>query len=63
VSFIHEDSAQIILSLKRLPAAGMTVTELARDMVTTNDLRNLPSPNEPAFHLANPDKQQAASLG
>ncbi len=57
----YKDAAWIIRSLERLPAIKTSVGELARDMVATKDLRALPSPDEVALQLADPDKRQAIS--
>ncbi len=55
----YEDAAQVIRSVDRLPAIEMTVAELAQDMVDKKDMRVLPSPDEPALRLDDPDKRDA----
>jgi hypothetical protein len=54
----YEDAAQIIRSVEKLPETEMSIVELAQDMVATKDMRAIPSPDEPALQLANPDKRQ-----
>lgn len=53
----YEDAAQIILAQSHLPNMGMTVAELASDMLAQKDIATLPSAHEPALHLADPDKR------
>ncbi len=55
----YEDAAQIIRATGELPAIEMSVDELAQDMVAKKDMRALPSPDEPALLLDDPDKRQA----
>ncbi len=55
----YEDAAQIIRSADELPVIEMTVAELAQDMVAKKDMRALPSPDEPALRLDDPDKRDA----
>ena len=55
----YEDSAQIIRCVDDLPPIKMTVVELAQDMVAKKDMRALPSPDEPALRLDDPDKRAA----
>jgi len=55
----YEDAAQIIRSVDKLPAIGMSVVELAQDMVAKKDMRVLPSPDEPALRLDDSDKRDA----
>ena len=55
----YEDAAQIIRAANRLPAAGMAAAELAKDMLDEKDIADLPTPDEPALHLADPDKRAA----
>ena len=55
----YEDAAQIIRSADELPLIDMTVAELAQDMVAKKDMRALPSPDEPALRLDDPDKREA----
>jgi hypothetical protein len=54
----YEDAAQIIRAVEKLPDTELSVVELAQDMVATNDIRALPSPDEAALQLADPDKRQ-----
>ena len=53
----YEDAAQIIRAVDDLPDMGMTPTELAADMLAQRDIAALPTINEPAIHLAEPDKR------
>ncbi len=55
----YEDAAQIIRSADKLQVIEMTVAELAQDMVAKKDMRALPSPDEPALQLDDPDKRDA----
>lgn len=55
----YEDAARIIQALDRLPSPGMTAVELAEDLVRTREIRGLPSADEPAFLLADPEKRDA----
>jgi len=54
----YENAAQIIRSVEKLPETEMSVGELARDMVAMKAMRALPSEDEPALRLANPDQRQ-----
>ena len=45
-------------TLWALPEIEMTPVELARDLVSTKDMRALPSPDEPVLQLDDPDKRQ-----
>lgn len=55
----YEDAAQIVRAAGRLPAAGLTADELAKDMLAERDIAALPSPNEPALVLADVEKRAA----
>ena len=55
----YQDAAQIIQAIEKLPEIEMAVAELVRDMVAEKNVRALPSPNEPALRLADPDKRLA----
>ncbi len=55
----YEDVARIVRATDQLPPIETTASELARDMVTRKDLRALPSPDEPALRLDDPEKRQA----
>lgn len=55
----YEDAAQIVRSANELPVIEMAVAELAQDMVAKKDMRALPSPDEPALRLDDPDKRAA----
>ncbi len=55
----YEDAARIIRAIDELPAIEMSVAELAQDMVAKKDVRALPSPDEPAIRLDDPDKREA----
>jgi hypothetical protein len=53
----YEDAAQIVHAAASLPELGMTVMDLAQDMVANNDITALPSSNEPALRLDDPPKR------
>ena len=55
----YEDAVQIIRAEDRLPAMEVTALTLARDMLAGKDIVALPSPDEPALVLAEPDKRAA----
>jgi hypothetical protein len=55
----YEDAAQIVRCVDDLPPIEMTIAELAQDMVAKKDMRALPSPDEPALRLDDPDKREA----
>jgi hypothetical protein len=55
----YEDAAQIIRAEDRLPAMEVTALALAQDMLAGKDIAALPSPDEPALVLADPDKRAA----
>ncbi len=55
----YEDAAQIIRSVDKLPAIEMSIGELAQDMVAKKDMRAIPSPDDPALRLDDPDRRQA----
>ncbi len=53
----YEDSAQIIMAEAGLSDLGMTMAELARDMLAEKDIIALPASDEPALVLDAPDKR------
>lgn len=55
----YEDAAQIIRAADDLPGMDVTVAELAEDMLAKNDIVAMPTPDEPALHLVDPDKRAA----
>ena len=53
----YEDAARIIRAADDLPDMGMTLAELAADMLAGKDIAALPTVDEPALHLASEDKR------
>jgi len=53
----YEDAAQIVRAIDDLPKMSMTLAELAGDMLAQKDIAALPTPDEPALHLADADKR------
>ncbi len=53
----YEDAAQIIRAFDALPHLDMTLAELAQDMLAQKDIAAMPTPAEPALHLADADKR------
>lgn len=55
----YEDIAQIIRSFDELPEIEMSLGDLAMDMLAEKDLGGIPTSNEPALVLDEPDKRRA----
>jgi hypothetical protein len=58
----YEDAAQIIRAVDDLPDMGMTSAELAADMLAQKDIAALPTVDEPALQLADPDKRAEVEI-
>lgn len=57
----YEDAAQIIRAINTLPAIDLTFAELAQDMLADKTIAAMPTPDEPALHLADADKRAAVA--
>ncbi len=55
----YEDAAQIVQASAHLPNLGMTVEELAKDMLAKKDISAIPTKDEPALQLDDAEKRQA----
>ncbi len=55
----YEDAARIIRSLDRLPAIEQSARALADEMLREKDLAAMPSPDEPALLLSDPERKAA----
>lgn len=53
----YEDAAQIIRAIDKLTAMDVTSVELAQDMLAQKDIAAVPTPDEPALHLADASKR------
>ncbi len=52
----YEDTAHIIRGLASIPPAGFPIRDLMHDMYEKKQISRIPTGDEPAFELENPDK-------
>jgi hypothetical protein len=57
----YEDAAHIIRSLTKLPPSPQSPRDLADEMFAEKDLQAIPSPDEPALVLADPERRAAVT--
>lgn len=55
----YEDAAKIIDAVDRIPVIGQSARELAEDMLREKDIAALPTADEPALLLADPERRAA----
>ena len=55
----YEDAARIILAGDTLPPSGTDTADLVREMLSSRDIRDLPSPAAPALMIPHDDRSRA----